>query len=90
MTNLKSLSAALLFYATVTTPLFAQDTTVLDQPTLVAHHGGALERLKSPNVYNAYAGPRTEDDWNLLNFGFSGRDRSWVGGEDPYLKGSGN
>lgn len=89
MTNLKSLSAALLLCAAVTTPLFAQEATILDEPTLVAHHSRDL-RLKFPRVYNSYAGARTEDDWNVENFGFSERDPSRVGGYDPSRLGNGS
>jgi hypothetical protein len=38
----------------------------------------------------SYAVPETRERRSFENFGFSGSDRSWVGGEDPSLHPSGN
>jgi hypothetical protein len=83
MTKLKTLSAVIILSATVATPVFAQPT----------HYGRAYDRYRG--AYNQsnepfYAIPQTRDDRNIENFGFSGRDPSRVGGEDPSLKPSGS
>jgi hypothetical protein len=83
MTKLKTLSAAIILSATVATPVFAQPT----------YHGRAYDRYRG--AYNqlsgpSFAAPQTQEEWNIQNFGFSGRDRSRVGGEDPSLRPSGS
>jgi len=83
MTKMKTLSAAIILFATVATPVFAQPT----------HHGRAYDRYRG--AYNQlnepfYATPPTRDGSNIENFGFSGRDPSRVGGEDPSLNPSGS
>jgi hypothetical protein len=80
MAKLKALSAVMILSAAVATPLFAQP----------AHHGRAYDRSNFHGSYNqlsepTYAIPRTRDERNIENFGFSGRDPSRVGGEDPSL-----
>ena len=79
MTKLKTLSAVIILSAVVATPVFAQ-------PYHVRHHyrdyRGSYNQLNS----SGDAAPQTRDQFrNLENFGFSGRDPSRVGGEDPYL-----
>ena len=81
MTKLKTLSAAIILSAAVATPVIAQP----------AHHGranyrGAYNQMTEP----FYAAPRTQGERNIENFGFSGRDPSRVGGEDPSLNPSGS
>jgi hypothetical protein len=81
MTKMKTLSAVIILSAAVATPVFAQST----------HHGrsnyrGAYNQLSGPS----YAIPQTQEDRNMENFGFSGRDPSRVGGEDPSLNPAGN
>jgi hypothetical protein len=81
MTNVKTLSAVIILSAAVATPVFAKE------------HGRALERYRG--AYNqvsgpSYALPETRERRSFENFGFSGSDRSWVGGEDPSLHPSGN
>ena len=81
MTKLKTLSAAIILSAAVATPVLAQP----------AHHGranyrGAYNQLIEPS----YAVPSTQAERNIENFGFSGRDPSRVGGEDPSLRPSGS
>jgi hypothetical protein len=83
MTKMKTLSAVIILSAAVATPVFAQST----------HHGRALDRYRGAyNQLNGpfYSTPRTQDERNIENFGFSGRDRSWVGGVDPSLRPSGS
>jgi hypothetical protein len=69
--------------AAVATPVFAQST----------HHSRVLDRYRG--AYNqvtgpSYATPRTDRGRNIENFGFSGMDRSFPGGEDPSLHPSGS
>jgi hypothetical protein len=84
MTNLKTLSAAIILSAAIATPAFAQGST---------HHNRAYDQFRgSYNQLNgpAYAVPQTQDGRDIENFGFSGRDPSRVGGEDPSLNPSGS
>lgn len=80
MTKMKALSAVIILSAAVATPAFAQPT----------HHArnfrGAYNQLNEPS----YAIPQTRDERSIENFGFSGRDPSRVGGEDPSLRPSGS
>jgi hypothetical protein len=83
VTNLKTLSAIAILTAAIATPVFAQPT----------HHSRALDRYRG--AYNqvngpSYATPRTDGGRNIENFGFSGMDRSFPGGEDPSLHPSGS
>jgi hypothetical protein len=81
MTKMKTLSAVILLSTAVATPVFAKD------------HGHANDRFRG--AYNqlngpSYAIPQTQEGRNIQNFGFSGRDPSRVGGEDPSLNPSGS
>jgi hypothetical protein len=81
MANVKALSAAIILSAAVATPVFAKE------------HGRGYDRYRG--AYNqlsgpSYAIPETRQRRNIENFGFSGSDRSWVGGEDPSLNPSGS
>jgi hypothetical protein len=104
MTRMKTLSAVIILSAAVATPVFAQDASVLGPgsgygfkpqrgPT---YHGRAYDRWNYRGAYNQldgpfYAAPLTSEEYrNLEDFGFSGRDRSRVGGEDPSLRPSGS
>ena len=80
MTKMKALSAVIILSAAVATPAFAQPTHH------VRNFRGAYNQLNEPS----YAIPRTQDERNIENFGFSGRDPSRVGGEDPSLHPSGS
>jgi len=85
MTNIKTLSAAIIFCATVATPVFAQDADAIAPKAATTHHvrvhvrnyRGAYNQVNEP----AYAAPLSNTD----NFGFGGRDPSRVGGMDPDL-----
>jgi hypothetical protein len=94
MTRLKTLSALIFLSTAVATPVLAQEVGA--QPQAVrSHHGRAHALQKYRGVYNQlngpfYATPRTPDDRDIGNFGFSGRERSRVGGEDPDLNPSGS
>jgi hypothetical protein len=89
MTKMKTLGA-LILSAAVATQVFAQDAGVRGPGSrygLASQTGprGAYDQLKGPSN----ATPRaldSEDKRNLEIFGFSGRDPSRVGGEDPDLK----
>ena len=81
MTNVKTLSAVIILATAIATPVFAKE------------HGHALDRYRG--AYNrlsgpSYAIPETRERRSIENFGFSGSDRSWVGGEDPSLHPAGN
>jgi len=79
-----TLGVALLLSAVIASPVFAQDTTV--RP----HHARAYDQANFDGAYNQqlngdYAPKTSEEMRNLENFGFSGRDPSRVGGENPNL-----
>ena len=78
MTKMKTLSAVIILSAAVATPVFAQD----HGRAHVRHFRGAYNEMIGPSYY---AVPSSRVEPNLENFGFSGRDPSRVGGEDPYL-----
>lgn len=90
MTKLKTLSAIAILATAIASPVFAQDAGVF-QPT---HHGRAYDQRDFRGAYNQLNGPSyvapTESGRNIENFGFSGRDPSRPGGEDPSLKPSGS
>jgi hypothetical protein len=84
MTKMKALSAVIILSAAIATPVFAQGTT---------HHSRALDRFRGTyNQFNgpSYAVPDAQDRRNIEDFGFSGRDPSRPGGEDPSLNPSGS
>jgi hypothetical protein len=85
MTKSKALGALMILSAVFAAPAFARSATG-------PHYG--LESQTSANFYGAYnqsgapfdARPLTnEERRNVEDFGFSGRDPSRVGGENPYL-----
>jgi hypothetical protein len=84
MTKLKILSAIVILSAAVATPVFAQDA-------IGSGHARVYDQSNYRGAYNQpnetfYAQPLTnEERVNVEDFGFSGRDPSRVGGEDPYL-----
>jgi hypothetical protein len=79
MTKMKALSAAIILSAAIAAPVLAQN----------ANYRGSYDqdfRRAYDQSKESYARPLTDDERrNLENFGFSGRDPSRVGGEDPYL-----
>jgi hypothetical protein len=85
MTKLKILSAIVILSAAIATPVFAQDA-------IGPGHGRVYDQSNYRGAYNQsnetfYAQPLTnEERRNVEDFGFSGRDPSRVGGEDPYLR----
>jgi len=91
MTKMKTLSAVIILSATVATPVFAQDAGVRRPQPRPTHHSRAYDQQNFRRAYNQsnapfYAQPLTNEERdNIEDFGFSGRDPSRVGGEDPYL-----
>jgi hypothetical protein len=89
MTRMKTLSAVMILSAAIATPVFAQDAGVLrpqHERTHERNYRGAYNAYNQANE-PSYAAPRTrEEERNVEDFGFSGRDPSRVGGEDPDLK----
>ncbi len=92
MTCLRTISFIAMLSAGLASPVFAQDAGSRGP----AHHSRAYELRNFRGVYNRVDEPlsaapfTTQDGRNIENFGFSGRDRSWVGGEDPSLNPAGN
>jgi hypothetical protein len=83
MTNMKALSAVVILSAAIATPAFAQGS----------HHGRVRDQfLGAYNQVNGsvYAAPDAQERRNIEDFGFSGRDPSFPGGEDPSLNPSGS
>lgn len=84
MTKMKALSAVVILSAAIATPAFAQGPV---------HHGRAHDQFRG--AYNqlngpVYAAPDAQERRNIEDFGFSGRDPSVPGGEDPSLNPSGS
>ena len=80
MNKMKALNAAIILSAAIAAPVFAQHAN--------NHRPYDQDFRGAYNQSNAksYAQPLTDDERrNLEDFGFSGRDPSRVGGEDPYL-----
>jgi hypothetical protein len=87
MTKLKALSAVIIFSAAIATPVFAQEAigpgyasqsvTPYDQNFRGAYNSSDAQFYAQPLS--------SKERMNLADFGFSGRDASRVGGEDPYL-----
>jgi hypothetical protein len=72
----KTLSAAIILSVAVATPAFAKG------------HSRAYNLKDFRGAYNQIGEPSNGS--NIQNFGFGGRDRSWVGGVDPSLHPSGS
>jgi hypothetical protein len=98
MIKMKMLCATLILSAAVAAPVFAQDAGVQSrrgleaQPRPTYHHRRSHDRRNFHGAYNLSRGPNIDelqDRRNIENFGFSGRDPSRVGGEDPSLHPSG-
>jgi hypothetical protein len=87
MTKMKALSAVIIFSAAIATPVFAQEAI---GPGYASQSVTPYDRMFR-GAYNSadaefYAQPlSSKERGNLENFGFTGRDASRVGGEDPYL-----
>ena len=79
MTKLKILSAIVILSTVIAAPVFAKSNYRVPDGQ---NFRGAYDRSNAP----FYAQPLTNQQrLNVQDFGFSGRDPSRVGGEDPYL-----
>lgn len=77
MTKIKTLTALVILSTAVATPVFAKGMN---------YHSRSFR-----GAYNQVTAPLSaSESRNLQDFGFSGRDRSFVGGEDPSLRPSGS
>jgi hypothetical protein len=96
MTKMKALGAVIILSAAFAVPAFARDAIGPGndlEPQLVTNYRSNFGVPDDQNFRGAYtpgtsfaAGPLTnEERRNLEDFGFSGRDPSRVGDEDPYL-----
>lgn len=81
MTKMKTLIALMLLSTAVATPVLAKEVT---------YHNRTLRGAYNQVTEPSFAVPRTEAGRNIENFGFSGMDRSRVGGEDPSLHPAGS
>jgi hypothetical protein len=77
---MRTLSAALILSAAIVTPVFAQDANVA-----APHHTRTHNYRGAYNSANgsSYAVPRSREESESQNYGFSGQDRSRIGGQDP-------
>src|ERR1700739_857778 len=97
MRKKKALSAVIILSTAIAAPVFAQDAIGSGyslEPQPVTNYRSNYRVPDDQNYRGAYnqwnetfdAQPLTnEERRNLENFGFSGRDPSRVGGEDPHL-----
>lgn len=87
MTKIKALSAVIIVSAAIATPVFAQEAM---GPGYASQSVTPYDRMfrgaYNPSDAEFYAQPlSSKERGNVANFGFTGRDGSRVGGEDPYL-----
>lgn len=88
MNRSKAISAAVVVSAAIATPAFAQEVY---GPYVAAPYGPAPTFYSYGQAPGDYLPPRnSEEYWNLVNHGFTGRDPSRVGGVSPNLKPPGN
>jgi hypothetical protein len=97
MTKMKALSAVIILSTAIAAPVFARDAIGSGyglEPQPVTNYRSNYRVPDDQNYRRAYnqwnetfdTQPLTnEERRNLENFGFSGRDPSRVGGEDPNL-----
>jgi hypothetical protein len=87
MTKLKMLSAIAIISTAIATPVFAQDAIGRGYASQrVTPYDRIFRGAYNQSDAEFYAQPlSSKERMNIENFGFSGRDASRVGGEDPYL-----
>ena len=97
MNKMKALSAGIILSAAIAAPAFAQDAIApgygleLQPVTNYRSNYRAPSEQNFRGAYNRsnetfYVQPLTNKERrNVEDFGFSGRDASRIGGEDPYL-----
>ena len=92
MTKMSTLSAVITLFAAVAMPVFAQDEAGVlgpggrdrleTHPSRARDHDRGESQMNWPSNVNI---DKEEQERNLEDFGFTGKDPSRVGGEDPYL-----
>jgi hypothetical protein len=100
MATMKALSAVLVLSAIIAAPVFAKHTGVsgpgsrhglkpqpgsISRHVRVHHHRRYVRGVYTQTRPNDRYDPDPEFQRNIENFGFSGRDPSRIGGEDPSL-----
>ena len=95
MTRLKTLSAVVILSAVIATPVFAEGVGgrgsrhgLKPQHGSISHHVRVRHQRYVRGAYrepNDRYDPNPDFQRNIDNFGFSGRDPSRIGGEDPSL-----
>ena len=92
MTKMSTLSAVIILSAAVAMSAFAQDEAGVRGPgsrdRLETHNSGARDHDRGESQMNWPSNvniDKEDHERNLEDFGFSGKDPSRVGGEDPYL-----
>jgi hypothetical protein len=86
MTKLKTVGAIAIILTAITTPVFAQEAIAPNASQPVTPYDQNSRGAPNPSDTEFYAQPlSSKERMNLENFGFSGRDPSRVGGENPYL-----
>jgi hypothetical protein len=81
--TIKILGAIAVVSAVLSNPVFAQSARVHRSVHELRHFRGAYNQVHANDRW--YSAPAY--GWDAESFG---RDRSWVGGEDPSLRPSGN
>ena len=76
MTKIKTLASVMILSVAIATPALAKDIT---------HHNQRFGGAYNLTTNSGFEVPQTREERNIQNFGFSGRDRSYPGGWDPYL-----
>ena len=76
MTKIETLIAVMILTAAAATPGLAKDRAHSDQ-----HFRGAYNWMTN----SPFDADNAEAERNIQDFGFSGRDRSYPGGWNPYL-----
>jgi hypothetical protein len=92
MTKMSTLTAVITLFAAVAMPVFAQDEAGVlgpggrdrleTHPSRARDHDRGESQMNWPSNVNI---DKEEHERNLEDFGFSGRDPSRVGGENPNL-----
>ena len=91
MTMVKALSAIAVLCTVMAAPVFARDTGPVRHDGLRIHRGPTHHHVQDQHFRGAYNQRNERFDLNPQfqrntdNFGFRGRDRSRIGGEDPDL-----
>lgn len=87
MSTMKAISAAVILSAAVAAPAFAQEAY---GPAVGPYAGPPIAYRSYGPVPGNYPPENSDQYWNLVNHGFSGRDPSRVGGDSPSVRPSGS